>query len=143
LVGVSLEKELEDNHREKVYKDLGRKFGVFFVIQVPVTGRIQGCIKLEMKINLGQLIFIKIIVVYLYSLKPNKMIVEKQTKSMVEIDLTGEQGNVFNLIGTGMKYCRQLGLNQKDFFNEMTKGDYENSVKVFDEHFGHFVKLLR
>lgn len=96
-----------------------------------------------MKINLEQLIFIKIIVVYLYSLKPNKMIVEKQTKSMVEIDLTGEQGNVFNLIGTGMKYCRQLGLNQKDFFNEMTKGDYENSVKVFDEHFGHFVKLLR
>jgi hypothetical protein len=96
-----------------------------------------------MKINLGQLIFIKIIVVYLYSLKPNKMIVEKQTKSMVEIDLTGEQGNVFNLINTGMNYCRQLGLNQKDFFNEMTKGDYENSVKVFDKHFGHFVKLLR
>jgi hypothetical protein len=96
-----------------------------------------------MKINLGQLIFIKIIVVYLYSLKPNKMIVEKQTKSMVEIDLTGEQGNVFNLIGTGMNYCRQLGLNQKDFLNEMTRGDYENSVKVFDKYFGHFVILNR
>ena len=96
-----------------------------------------------MKINLEQLIFIKIIVVYLYSLKPNKMIVEKQTKSMVEIDLTGEQGNVFNLIGTGMNYCRQLGLNQKDFLNEMTRGDYENSVKVFDKYFGHFVILNR
>ena len=71
------------------------------------------------------------------------MIVEKQNKSMIEIDLTGPDGNVFNLIGTGMNYCRQLGLNQKDFLNEMTRGDYENSVKVFDKYFGHFVILNR
>ena len=96
-----------------------------------------------MKINLGQLIYIRIIVVYLYSLKPNKMIVEKQTKSMIEIDLTGEQGNVFYLIGTGVQFCRQLGLNQKMFMDEMTRGDYEHSVKVFDEYFGDFVILSR
>jgi hypothetical protein len=96
-----------------------------------------------MKINLEQLIYIKIIVVYLYSLKPNKMIVEKQTKSMIEIDLTGEKGNVFSLLGIGINYCRQLGLNQKRFVDEMTKSDYENSVKVFDEYFGHFVMLIR
>ena len=96
-----------------------------------------------MKINLGQLIYIRIIVVYLYSLKPNKMIVEKQMMSMVEIDLTGEKGNVFYLMNTGMVYCRKLGLNQKRFVDEMTKSNYENSVKVFDEYFGHFVKLLR
>ena len=89
------------------------------------------------------MIYIKIIVVYLYSLKPNKMIVEKQKKSMIEIDLTGEQGNVFYLIGTGVKFCRQLGLNQKMFMDEMTKGDYENSVKVFDEYFGDYVILSR
>ena len=89
------------------------------------------------------MIYIKIIVVYLYSLKPNKMIVEKQKKSMIEIDLTGEQGNVFYLIGTGVKFCRQLGLNEKMFMDEMTKGDYENSVKVFDEYFGDYVILSR
>jgi hypothetical protein len=71
------------------------------------------------------------------------MIVEKQKKSMIEIDLTGEQGNVFYLIGTGVKFCRQLGLNQKMFMDEMTKGDYENSVKVFDEYFGDYVILSR
>jgi len=26
---------------------------------------------------------------------------------------------------------------------EMMKGDYENLVKVFDKHFGHFVTLYR
>ena len=71
------------------------------------------------------------------------MIVEKQKKSMIEIDLTGEQGNVFYLIGTGMNYCRQLGLDKDKFLKEMTSGDYENSVKVFDEYFGHFVILSR
>jgi hypothetical protein len=71
------------------------------------------------------------------------MIVEKQKKSMIEIDLTGEQGNVFYLIGTGMNYCRQLGLDKDKFLKEMTSGDYENSVKVFDEYFGHFVILNR
>jgi hypothetical protein len=71
------------------------------------------------------------------------MIVEKQKKSMIEIDLTGEQGNVFYLIGTGMNYCRQLGLDKDKFLKEMTSGDYENSVKVFDKYFGHFVILSR
>ena len=26
---------------------------------------------------------------------------------------------------------------------EMMKGDYENLIKVFDKHFGHFVTLYR
>jgi hypothetical protein len=71
------------------------------------------------------------------------MIVEKQNKSMIEIDLTGPDGNVFHLMKRGMIFCTQLGLNHKDFLNEMTSGDYENSVKVFDKYFGQFVKLLR
>jgi len=71
------------------------------------------------------------------------MIVEKQMKSMIEIDLTGEQGNVFHLISTGMNFCRQLGLDKDKFVKEMTSGDYENSIKVFDEYFGHFVILSR
>ena len=71
------------------------------------------------------------------------MIVEKQKKSMIEIDLTGEHGNVFYLISTGMNYCRQLGLDKDKFVKEMTSGNYENSIKVFDKYFGHFVILSR
>jgi hypothetical protein len=29
------------------------------------------------------------------------------------------------------------------FIDEMTRGDYENSVKVFDEYFGDYVILSR
>lgn len=71
------------------------------------------------------------------------MIVEKQKKSMIEIDLTGEQGNVFYLMSTGMNYCRQLGMDKERFLTEMKSGDYENSIKVFDKYFGHFVILSR
>lgn len=71
------------------------------------------------------------------------MIVEKQQKSMIEIDLTGQDGNVFSLIGMGMNFCRQLGLDKDKFVTEMTSGDYENSIKVFDNYFGHFVILSR
>ena len=71
------------------------------------------------------------------------MIVEKQKKSMIEIDLTGEQGNVFYLIGTGTNFCRQLGLDKDKFQKEMMSGDYENAVNVFEEYFGDYVTLYK
>jgi hypothetical protein len=43
----------------------------------------------------------------------------------------------------GMNFCRQLGLDKDKFVTEMTSGDYENSIKVFDKYFGHFVILTR
>ena len=61
----------------------------------------------------------------------------------IEIDLTGPDGNAFVLIGTATKLARQLGLDGKAIQVEMMKGDYENLVKVFDKHFGHFVTLYR
>ena len=72
------------------------------------------------------------------------MIKEKEQKvGNIEIDLTGPDGNVFFLIGQGVSYCKQLGLDDKEFMKKMTSGDYENSVNVFDEYFGHFVTLYR
>lgn len=71
------------------------------------------------------------------------MIVEKQFKSGIEIDLTGPQGNVFFLIGTARNLAKQLGLDASEIQKEMMSGDYENAVNVFDENFGHFVTLYR
>ena len=70
-----------------------------------------------------------------------KSIEEKQNK--LEIDLTGQDGNVFNLIGVGGRLCKQLGLNSDVFTRKMMSGDYENAVKVFDEYFGDYVTLYR
>jgi len=71
------------------------------------------------------------------------MIKEKELQTMIEIDLTGPDGNVFSLIGKGMRFCRDLGLDDKEFMTRMTSGDYENSVNVFEEYFGSFVILYR
>ena len=61
----------------------------------------------------------------------------------VEIDLTGPDGNAFNLIGTAGRLAKQLGLDKKKIRSEMMSGDYENLLKVFDKHFGEFVTLYR
>ncbi|MEY4571508.1 MAG: hypothetical protein RLZ10_719 [Bacteroidota bacterium] len=71
------------------------------------------------------------------------MIKKKKAKGTIEIDLTGSEGNAFNLLAVAMKLSRQLGLDGKKITDEMMSGDYENLVKVFDKHFGNFVILYR
>ena len=62
---------------------------------------------------------------------------------MMEIDLTGPQGNAFFLLGTATRLARQLDLNEYEVLNEMKSGDYENLLQVFDSYFGDFVTLYR
>jgi len=71
------------------------------------------------------------------------MIREKQPQSEIVIDLTGPQGNAFFLLGTAKNLTNQLGLNWTNIQNEMTSGDYENLLQVFDKYFGDFVILER
>ena len=68
---------------------------------------------------------------------------KKVSKSTIEIDLTGPNGNAFYLIGMASKLAKQLGLDSNEIKTEMMSGDYENLLKVFDKHFGHFVTLYR
>jgi len=70
------------------------------------------------------------------------MIKTKKTTG-IEIDLTGPEGNAFVLIGKALNLAKQLGLDGKAIQTEMMSGDYENLIKVFDKHFGHFVTLYR
>jgi hypothetical protein len=72
------------------------------------------------------------------------MIVEKPTTPrMMEIDLSGPQGNAFFLLGTATRFARQLGMNEYEVLNEMRSGDYENLLEVFDKYFGDFVIMYR
>ena len=64
---------------------------------------------------------------------PNKII----------IDLTGPDGNVFALMGYAKRFAKQLGLDSEEIISNMTSGDYENLLEVFDENFGSFVILER
>jgi hypothetical protein len=71
------------------------------------------------------------------------MIKSKKQTLGIEIDLTGPNGNAFYLIGTANNLAKQLGLDKAKIQAEMMSGDYENLIKVFDKHFGHFVTLYR
>lgn len=71
------------------------------------------------------------------------MIKKKPINNEISIDLTGPQGNVFFLIGTGVKWCKQLEWNADKFKTEMMSADYEHAVDTFDRYFGHFCTLYR
>jgi len=69
---------------------------------------------------------------------------------MIEIDLTGPDGNVFSLISTAMDLGRTLNkrrgadyLDINKIREDMMSKDYEHAIKVFDKHFGHIVILYR
>ena len=72
------------------------------------------------------------------------MIRNKQArKGPIVIDLTGPDGNAFALLGYAKRFTKQLGLEFDEISKEMTSGNYENLLEVFDEHFGEFVILER
>ena len=75
------------------------------------------------------------------------MILEKpKSPKMLEIDLSGPQGNAFFLLGTASKLGRQLGLDKEEIeiiLRQMRFSDYENLINVFDRNFGDYVILYR
>ena len=71
------------------------------------------------------------------------MIRDKQPQSEIVIDLTGPDGNAFALLAYAKRFAQQLNYNFNQIKDEMTSGDYENLVQVFDEYFGDFVILER
>mgnify|MGYP001238119012 FL=1 len=71
------------------------------------------------------------------------MIRKKQHPKEIIIDLTGPDGNAFALMGYAKQFAKQLGLDSNKIINEMTSGDYEHLLEVFDNSFGSFVILER
>lgn len=69
--------------------------------------------------------------------------IKSDKKKKTEIFLNGPQGNAFYLIGFARKNAKQLGLDPEVVTEEMTAGDYENLVSVFDGYFGDYVILYR
>lgn len=67
----------------------------------------------------------------------------KRTSHIIEIDLTGAQGNAFYLLGLAKKLSDSMNLNFRKIEAEMTSSDYDNLIKVFDNYFGHLVILYK
>lgn len=71
------------------------------------------------------------------------MIRQKTAVTETVIDLTGPEGNAFVLMGYAKRFAEQLGIDGNQVVAEMTSGDYENLIQVFDGYFGDFVILER
>jgi hypothetical protein len=72
------------------------------------------------------------------------MIISKRKKTAtIEIDLSGQQGNAFYLLGLANNLSKKLNLNADIIQKEMMESDYENLIQVFDKYFGSIVTLYR
>ena len=71
------------------------------------------------------------------------MIRDKQQQSEIVIDLTGPDGNAYALLAYAKRFAQQLDLDFNQIKSEMTSGDYENLIRVFDDYFGEIVILER
>jgi hypothetical protein len=61
---------------------------------------------------------------------------------MKQIDITGQDGNAFWLIGHAKNLAKQLDMDAKAIADEMMAGDYEHLLDVFEKHFGSYVELV-
>ena len=64
------------------------------------------------------------------------------------IDLSGPDGNAFNILSIARDLCKQLKdidpkYNWDEIETEMKSGDYNNLINIFDEYFGDFVDLYQ
>jgi len=71
------------------------------------------------------------------------MIKKKVDNGKIEIDLTGPQGNAYYILGVAKNLCKQVGVDFKPIMDEMTSGDYENLIEVFDKKFGSVVTMYK
>ena len=75
------------------------------------------------------------------------MIKSKRYSDKIEIGLTVPDGNAFYLLARAGSLYKQVGSvsnkSWEELRAEMTSGDYENLIKVFDEEFGEWVDLVR
>jgi hypothetical protein len=70
----------------------------------------------------------------------------KRKKSLVEIDLSGPDGNAFNLLAYAKKFSRTLCYSKEkknEILSDMMSSDYDNLLNVFDNNFGNFVILYK
>jgi hypothetical protein len=72
-------------------------------------------------------------------------ILSKLKKTKPQMDLSGPEGNVFVLIGTGLGLGKELGWNEEEldtFKDEMMSSDYTHAVETFDLNFGRYIDLI-
>tara|TARA_Y100000310_G_scaffold156644_1_gene156056 strand:- start:6976 stop:7206 length:231 start_codon:yes stop_codon:yes gene_type:complete len=71
---------------------------------------------------------------------------KNRPNTLIEIDLSGPQGNAFYLLGLANNLAKQMGYDKfkRDcILDEMRLSDYEGLLYTFDREFGTLVTLWR
>jgi len=69
---------------------------------------------------------------------------KRQRVKKIYIDLDGEDGNAFYILGLAKRLGNKLGYDEekvKRILRDMRSGDYVNLLKIFEEEFGELVVL--
>ena len=66
----------------------------------------------------------------------------RRRQAMVTIDLSGQDGNAFALMGHAKNFAKQMGLDSDEIVYEMQQGDYEDLVDVFKRYFDGVVEVI-
>ena len=66
---------------------------------------------------------------------------------MIQVDIRGEEGNAFWLIGYARKLAGQLqevndSYDPTKITEEMMSGDYHHLLDTFENYFGEYVELI-
>ena len=67
--------------------------------------------------------------------------IEKTPTDKIVINIDGEQGHAFSLLGDAKNLAEQLGMYYHTILDEMTQGDYIHLLKTFDFHFGDYITI--
>ena len=76
--------------------------------------------------------------------------IKKKKEKRIEIDLTGPDGNVFNLMSIATDLAKTFNKRREnEYFNvseiqaDMMSSDYNHAVNVVEKHFGEYVIMYR
>ena len=61
----------------------------------------------------------------------------------IHIDLTGPEGNAYVLLGYAQRWLKQMERDPQRVIDDMTSGDYEHLLEVFEREFGEYCTLYR
>jgi hypothetical protein len=73
-------------------------------------------------------------------------IIYKNSNDRVHVDIAGPQGTAIELLGQAALWMTQMNKTPQqmgEVIKDMTSGNYETMVQVFDREFGHFCDILR
>lgn len=66
---------------------------------------------------------------------------EEVKQDKIIVDLTGEHGNAFYILGLAKKLSQQFSIDFDAIKSDMTSKDYGHLIRTFEQHFGLVVEL--